>query len=72
LQQACESLTDRLGGLYLALADTCIKKNQSLQAARHLEHVLQTFPGTPQAEMARVRLSNLQGRPMWQAEFKKQ
>lgn len=71
LQRACESLTDRLGGLYLALAETCIKKNQSLQAARHLEHVLQTFPGTPQAEMARVRLSNLQGRPTWQAEFKK-
>ncbi len=71
LQQACESLTDRLGGLYLALAETCIKRNQGLQAARHLEHVLQTFPGTPQAEMARVRLSNLQGRSTWQAEFKK-
>ncbi|HLJ95540.1 MAG TPA: DUF255 domain-containing protein [Gemmataceae bacterium] len=72
LQQACESLSDRLGGLYLALAETCIKNNQTLHAARHLEHVLQTFPGTPQAEMARVRLSNLQGRPTWQAEFKKQ
>jgi thioredoxin-related protein len=71
LQQACDSLTDRLSGLYLALAETCIKNSQPQQAARYLERVVQTCPGAPQAETARVRLSNLQGRPTRQAEFKK-
>jgi thioredoxin-like negative regulator of GroEL len=71
LQQACETLTDRLSELYLALAETCIQKNQPLRAARYLERILQAFPGTPQAETARVRLSALQGRPTWQAEFKR-
>src|SRR5437870_7225327 len=71
LQQACESLTDRLGGLYLVLAENCIKKNQAQESARYLERVLQMCPGTPQAETARIRLSTLQGRPTWQAEFKK-
>jgi thioredoxin-related protein len=71
LLQACETLTGRLSALYLALADTCIKKNQLLQAARYLERILISYPGTPQAEAARVRLSNLQGQPTWQAEFKR-
>jgi tetratricopeptide (TPR) repeat protein len=71
LRQACDSLTDHLSGLYLALAETCMKKNQPQQAARYLERVLQIFPGRPQAETARLRLNDLQGRPAWQAEIKK-
>jgi thioredoxin-related protein len=71
LQQACDTLTDRLSALYLALAETCIQKNEPLRAARYLERILQAFPGTPQAETARVRLSALQGRATWQAEFKR-
>jgi thioredoxin-related protein len=59
LQQACDSLSERLSGLYLALADALIKKNQPEQAARYLERVLQIYPGTPQAETARLRLSDL-------------
>jgi thioredoxin-like negative regulator of GroEL len=71
LQQACESLTTRLGGLYLSLAETWIKKGQPQQAAFYLERVIKTFPGTRQAETAQVRLTTIQGRPTWQAEFKK-
>jgi thioredoxin-related protein len=72
LQQACENLSDRLGGLYLALAETHIKKGQPQQATLCLERVIRMFPGTRQAETAQVRLANLQGRPTVQAEFKKQ
>ena len=71
LEQACETLSDRLSGLYLVLAETCMKKDQPQQAARYLERVIHIFPGTPQAETARMRLSTLQGQPTWQAEFKK-
>jgi thioredoxin-like negative regulator of GroEL len=71
LQQACDSLSDRLGGLYLALAESWIKKGQPQQAVLYLERVVRTFPGTRQAETAHVRLSAINGRPTLQTEFKK-
>jgi thioredoxin-related protein len=71
LQRACDSLGDRLGGLHLALAETLLKKGQTVQAALCLERVVQLFPGTRQAETAQLRLAQLQGRQTWQAEFKK-
>jgi thioredoxin-like negative regulator of GroEL len=71
LQQACETLTDRLSSLYMSLAETWLKKGQPQQAALCLERVVQMFPGTRQAEAAQVRLSAIQGRPTMQAEFKK-
>jgi thioredoxin-like negative regulator of GroEL len=71
LQQACESLTNRLSSLYLSLAETWIKKGQPQQAAQYLDRVIKSFPGTRDAETAQVRLANIQGRSTWQAEFKK-
>jgi thioredoxin-like negative regulator of GroEL len=71
LQHACDTLTERTGELYLALADTLMKKGQSQQAQACLERVIRTFPGSRQAETAQVRLASLQGRPTWQADFKK-
>jgi uncharacterized protein YyaL (SSP411 family) len=71
MQQACESLTDRLGLMYLALAETWLKKGQPQQALSCLERVVQTLPGSRQAELARVRLAQLRGQPALQAEFKK-
>jgi thioredoxin-related protein len=71
LQQACDTLSDRLSGLYLVLAESCMRKNQPQQAAQYLERILHIVPGTPQAETARLRLSTLQGQSTWQAEFKK-
>ena len=71
LQQACDSLADRLGGLYLALAESYVRKGEPERAAVQLERVIQSFPRTPQAQAARLRLSYLQGQQTWQAEFNK-
>jgi thioredoxin-related protein len=71
LQRACETLSDRLSELYLVLAETCARKNDMQQAVHYLERIVHLFPGTPQAETARLRLSTLEGQPTWQAEFKK-
>jgi thioredoxin-like negative regulator of GroEL len=61
LQQTCDRLRDHFSELYLALADTSMNNNQPRQAAEYLERVLQSFPGTPRAEKARLRLNQLQG-----------
>jgi tetratricopeptide (TPR) repeat protein len=71
MKQVCENLSDRLGLLYLSLAETLLKKGQPQQAAVYLERVLQTFPGTRQAEAAQVRLSQIQGQPTQPVDFKK-
>lgn len=63
-KQACDQLGDRLSVLYLGLADTFLKKGQPQQAIFYLERVVQTFPNTRHAEVAQVRLSLLQGRPL--------
>lgn len=72
MKSACENLCDRLGLLYLSLADTWLRKGQPQQAAQYLEKIVQCFPGTRQAEAAQVRLSYLKGETTWQADFKKQ
>ena len=54
---------DRLCTLYLALADTWLKKGQPQQAIFYLERVAQGFPNTRHAEEAQVRLSRLRGSP---------
>ena len=43
-KQACDQMSDRLGVLYLALADTWLKKGQPQQAVFYLERVVQNFP----------------------------
>jgi thioredoxin-like negative regulator of GroEL len=71
MKQACDSLSDRLGMLYLSLAETWIKKGQPKEAVICYERVIQSFPGTRQAETAQQRLAQLQGQPTRQANFKK-
>jgi thioredoxin-related protein len=71
MKQVCDSLSDRLGVLYLSLAETLLKKGQPQQAMIYLERVIQTFPGTRQAEAAQVRLSQIQGLPTQTVDFKK-
>jgi thioredoxin-related protein len=61
---ACDQMSDRLGVLYLALADTCLKKGQPQQAVHYLERVVQNFPASRHAEAAQVRLSQIQGQPL--------
>jgi thioredoxin-like negative regulator of GroEL len=61
LKQATEQLGDRLGTLYLALADAWLKRGQPQQAVYYLERVVQAFPNSRQAETAQARLAQLQG-----------
>ena len=70
-KQACDQLGERLSVLYLALAETWLKKGQPQQAVFYLERVAQTFPNSRHAEAAQARLAQLQGPPSRTAEVKK-
>lgn len=72
MKAASESASDRLGLLWLSLAETWLRKGEPQQAAQYLERILQSFPGTRQAEAAQVRLSYLKGQPTTQVDFKRQ
>jgi thioredoxin-like negative regulator of GroEL len=60
-KQACEQMGERLSTLYLTLAETWLKKGQPQQAVFYLERVVQTFPNTRNADIAQVRLAQIQG-----------
>jgi thioredoxin-like negative regulator of GroEL len=60
-KQACEQMTDRLGSLYLTLAESWLKKGQPQQAVFYLERVVKLFPNTRNADLAHVRLAQIQG-----------
>ena len=70
-KQAAEQLGDRLSVLYLALADTWLKRGQPQQAVFYLERVVQSFPNTRHAEAAQIRLSQIQGPASKAVDFKK-
>jgi thioredoxin-like negative regulator of GroEL len=61
LQGACDTLSERLGGLYLALADSLLKRGDPQRAEFYLQRIIQAFPGSRQAESAQIRLGQLQG-----------
>jgi thioredoxin-like negative regulator of GroEL len=63
LQAAADVMTDRLGGLYLALADSYLKRNEVSKAQIYLQRVVQAFPGSRMAESAQIRMSQLQATP---------
>lgn len=71
MRSACDSLSDRLGLLYLGLAETWVRKGQPQQAVQCLEKVVQQFPGSRQAEAAQIRLSYLRGQTTMQTDYKK-
>jgi thioredoxin-like negative regulator of GroEL len=72
LARACDSLNQRMGVMYLTLAESWMKKGDARQAQLCLERVMQAAPGTRQAEQAQVQLARLQGTsPTQQAEYKK-
>jgi thioredoxin-related protein len=70
-KQACEQMGDRLSLLYLNMAESWLKKGQPQQAVFYLERVVQTFPHSRHAELAQVRLAQIQGAPVHNAEVKK-
>jgi thioredoxin-like negative regulator of GroEL len=59
MRQACDSLSERLGFMYISLAETWVKKGQPRQAIWCLERVVQGF------------LGQLQGQPNRTTDFKK-
>ncbi|HTU21380.1 MAG TPA: DUF255 domain-containing protein [Gemmataceae bacterium] len=69
-KQACEQMGDRLSTLYLTLAETYLKKRQPQQAVLYLERIVQSFPHTRNADIAQVRLAQIQG-PSRISELKK-
>ncbi len=69
-KQACEQMGERLSTLYLTLAETWLKKGQPQQAIFYLERIVQTFPNTRNADIAQVRLAQIQG-PNRMPEMKK-
>lgn len=60
LAKACDALSHRSGTMYLALAESWVRKGQAEQAVVCLERVLQIAPGTRSAEAAQSRLAQLQ------------
>jgi len=62
LRMACDNLTDRLGAMYLDLADAFLRKDDAKRAVICLEWVMQACPGTPQAETAKGRLAQIKDR----------
>jgi thioredoxin-like negative regulator of GroEL len=61
MQGVCDSLATRLGVMYLSLAESHAQKGQKQQEADCLERVVRAFPGTPYAETAQARLTQLRG-----------
>jgi uncharacterized protein YyaL (SSP411 family) len=71
MKTACDQLGDRLGVLYLGLAESCLKKGQPQQAVFYLERVVQVFPNSRHADMAKSRLSQIQGGPTRSVDLKR-
>ena len=69
-KQVCDQMGERLSTLYLSLAETWLKKGQPQQAVFYLERIVQTFPNTRNADLAQVRLAQIQG-PSRMPELKK-
>jgi thioredoxin-like negative regulator of GroEL len=61
LQHAADTLSDRLGRVYLDLAEALLKKGQPQRAEFYLSRVIQSLPGSRLAESAQIRLGQLQG-----------
>lgn len=69
-KQACDQMGERLSTLYLTLAEAWLKKGQPQQAVFYLERIVQSFPNTRNADIAQVRLAQIQG-PTRMPELKK-
>lgn len=63
MQQLCDRVPELLGMLYLSTAEAKLKQGQPQQAVFLLERILQAFPNSRHADLAQVRLSQIQGPP---------
>jgi tetratricopeptide (TPR) repeat protein len=57
--RVCAELSDRLGELYLGLAEGLLRQGQTAQAVPYLERVLAVAPGSALAETAHSHLARL-------------
>lgn len=72
LATACEQMNDKTAAMYLALADSWARKGQDREATACLEKVMKLSPNSRHAELAQVRLAQIQGRnPATATGFKK-
>jgi len=62
-RRASDQLSERLGVLYLSLAESWLRKGQPQQAVYYLERVVIQSPGSRLAEQAQSKLSRLRGTP---------
>lgn len=59
LQQACDGLTERLGSLYLSMAENWMRKGQVHRAISCYERVMLVAPGSRHADLAQAKLAPL-------------
>lgn len=62
-RQACDQLSERLGLLYISLADSWLRKGQPQQAVYYLDRVVKMAPTARLVEQAQTRLTRLRGAP---------
>jgi thioredoxin-like negative regulator of GroEL len=72
LAAACEQMNQKTAAMYLALADSWMKKGQEKEAMACLEKVTKLCPNSQLAEVAQVQITKLQAKePNTTAGFKK-
>jgi thioredoxin-like negative regulator of GroEL len=71
VKNACESLTERLGEMSLALAESWIKKGEPQLATECLHRLIDGLPRSRHAELARARLVQIEGRPASPVEYRR-
>jgi tetratricopeptide (TPR) repeat protein len=60
MRTAADVMADRLGSMWLDLADSCLKGGQPKEAEYYLRRVVVVFPASRLAESAQIRLNQLQ------------
>jgi tetratricopeptide (TPR) repeat protein len=72
LAAACEQMNEKTAAMYLALADSWMKKGQEKEALACLEKVMKLSPNSRIAELAQGEFTRIQGQtPTTPASFKK-
>ena len=71
MAKVAESLSDRLAGIYLTLAETYKNEGKKELAADFYERVKKLCPDKPAALTAQVKLNEIQGKPNQPAMFEK-
>lgn len=61
MRTVIDQTSEKIGQMYLGLAEGWIRKGQPQQAIFYLEKTIQSFPGTRHAEMAQIQLARLTG-----------